>query len=98
MSIELLLAGFIAAHTLLLLCFKLGIRRVLGYDAVVDIFATLLLLWMFQGTYSGMVAGAAGGLVISVELALLKRWLGYETLTYDPEERKFYWVKHHVEK
>lgn len=98
MDIQLFIAGFIAAHTILLLCFKMGIRRVLGYDAVVDILATVLLLWMFQGTYSGMVAGAAGGLIISIELALLKKYLGYEVLTFDPETKTFHWIKHHVER
>lgn len=98
MDIQLFVAGFIAAHTLLIMCFKLGIRKVLGYDAIVDIAATILLLWMFQGTYSGMMAGAFGGLVISIELAILKKWLGYEVLTFDPETKTFHWVKHHVER
>ena len=94
MNIELLIAGFIASHTLLLLCFKLGIRKVLGYDAAVDIVATVMLLWMFEGTYSGMIAASFGGLVISVELWILKRHLGYEILLFDPKERRLRWTRH----
>lgn len=92
MSIELLLAGLIASHTLLLICFKLGIRRVLGYDVVFDIAATLLLLWMFSGTYSGMIAASIGGLVITAELWVLKRYLGYEKLEYVNKELR--WTRH----
>ena len=93
MSLELLLAGFIAAHTLLLLCFKLGIRRVLCFDAAVDIFATLFLIWMFEGTFSGVMAGAAGGLVISLELMALKRWLGYERPVFDVDNKTIFWER-----
>lgn len=95
MDAQLLIAGFIASHTLLLLCFKLGIRKVLGYDAAFDIAATVLLLWMFEGTYSGMIAASFGGLVISVELWILKYYLGYEILLFDPEQRRLVWITHY---
>jgi hypothetical protein len=77
---------------LLFICFKLGIRRVLGYDALFDIFATLLLLWMFEGTYSGMIAASIGGLVITAELWVLKKRLGYERLEYKNGELR--WTHH----
>jgi hypothetical protein len=38
------------------LIFKFGIRRVIAYDIPIDIVVTGLLMYLFAGTYSGMLA------------------------------------------
>ena len=58
------IAGLLSALGLLFLIFKFGIRRVISYDIPVDIAVTLLLMYVFAGTYSGMMAAMVGGLVV----------------------------------
>ena len=62
------LAGLLSALGLLFLIFKFGIRRVISYDIPVDIAVTILLMYVFAGTYSGMMAAMVGGLIVSVTL------------------------------
>jgi len=76
-----LLAGLLTALGMLFLLYKVGFKRVLAYDVVVDIVATLGLMSIFAGTYSGMMAAIVGGLFISVILIVAKRFVSYEKLT-----------------
>ena len=73
-----LLAGFISACAILFLLAKLGMKRVLNYDIIVDIVSTLALIFMFAGTFAGMMAGVIGGAIISIVLFILKKTIGYE--------------------
>ena len=50
-----LLAGFISACAILFLLAKLGMKRVLNYDIIVDVVSTLALIFMFAGTFAGMM-------------------------------------------
>lgn len=72
------LAGTIAAFGLLFLAFKLGWRKVVAYDIFFDILITSVLMTMFAGTYSGMIAAMFGGLLVSVILFALKQFVAYE--------------------
>lgn len=74
------LVGIIAALAMLFLLFKMNIRRLLAYDVIIDIATTAGLAVLFQGTYSGMIAAAVGGVVISIVLFLMKKTMGYERL------------------
>lgn len=78
--IELAMAGVISASAALLVCCKLGMRRVLGYDVLADVSVTVAFVWMFAGTYSGMMAGILGGALFSLALYTLKPLLGCEKL------------------
>jgi hypothetical protein len=75
------LAGLLSALGLLFLIFKFGIRRVISYDIPVDIAVTILLMYVFAGTYSGMMAAMVGGLIVSVTLFIMKRTMVREVLT-----------------
>lgn len=74
------LAGLLSALGLLLLIFKLGIRRIIAYDIVIDIAVTSLLMLSLAGTYSGMIAALTGGLFVSIVLWVLKRTITREEL------------------
>ncbi len=73
-------AGLIAALGLLFLLFKFGVRRIITYDIPIDIAATVLLMILFAGTFSGMMAAMFGGLVISVTLFVMKQTMSREEL------------------
>ena len=74
-------AGLLTALGMLFLLYKVGLKRVLAYDVVVDVVATLGRMSIFAGTYSGMMAAIVGGLFISVALIVAKRFVSYEKLT-----------------
>mgnify|MGYP000207921243 CR=1 len=74
-------AGLLTALGILFLLYKVGFKRVLAYDVIVDIVATLGLMTIFAGTYAGMMAAIVGGLFISVVLIIAKKLFGYEKLT-----------------
>ena len=73
-----LVAGVASASAILFLLAKLNIKRVLCFDILVDISASIALIIMFAGTFAGMMAGILGGAIISIVLFILKRTIGYE--------------------
>lgn len=75
-----ILAGLLSALGLLVLIFKFGIRRVIAYDIPIDIVITGFLMYVFAGTYSGMIAAMIGGLIISITLFIMKRTMRREEL------------------
>ena len=83
MTAAILAAGAVSALAFYVVFLKVGIRRVCGYDVAVDIASTVLLMAMFAGTYTGMIAAVIGGLLLSVLLLATKRVLGYERLVLD---------------
>lgn len=67
-----------AAAGMLLLAFKLGIRRVLWLDIFFDVAITSILMWSLYGTFAGMTVALLAGLMVSVTLLVLKKVLGVE--------------------
>ena len=78
---ELIIAGVVSALAVLVLLFKIGIRKCLYFDVPLDIGVTVFLGIIFSGTYSGMIAAIIGGLIFSIILWGLKNFIGYERLT-----------------
>lgn len=68
------------AATFILLFTYVGFRKVAGYAWLVDIGLFALCLWLFQGTYAGMMTGMISGLVITLFLKSIRRCFGYEKL------------------
>tara|TARA_R100001463_G_scaffold55910_2_gene107737 strand:+ start:70 stop:354 length:285 start_codon:yes stop_codon:yes gene_type:complete len=73
-----LIAGIASACAILFMLAKLNIKRVLCFDVLVDIGASIALIIMFAGTFAGMMAGILGGAIISIVLFILKKTIGYE--------------------
>ena len=90
MTSEFIWAGIVSAIAILFLLLKLDIQKVCGYDVFVDIFATGLLMLIFSGTYSGMMAAIIGGAIISVTLWLTKTTIGFKRLRYT-SDKHFHW-------
>lgn len=87
-----LLVGIASALGLLLLALKLGGRKTIGHDIVVDILITITLMISFYGTFSGMAAAMVGGLVASVVLFIMKKTMKHEKLAIKSKKVKFYKV------
>jgi hypothetical protein len=90
--IELYIAGAITSVAAVALCSKLGMKRVLGHHAEADVVFTIAFVIIFSGTFSGMVAGAFAGLCFSIQLIVLRAFLGYERLQYNRKDG-FIWTK-----
>jgi membrane protein CcdC involved in cytochrome C biogenesis len=71
-------AGLLSAAGMLLLLLKLGPRKVIGLDIYIDVFITMLLMYLFAGTYSGMLAAIVGGLTVTVVLFTTKAFVSHE--------------------
>ncbi len=84
----LIIAAFVLVVALLVTMARFGLRKFLGYSAVVDILFTVLMFALFAGTYSGIVASAFAGLFMTMMLCGLKYAVGYERL-----ERKGFRVR-----
>lgn len=71
---EILLFGLIAAMAYLItLTRAIGWDKVLKHSVKVDIVGTVLLAYLFSGTYSGMMVGIFSGFLIAIFLTACKR-------------------------
>ena len=75
-------AGLLTALGIIFLLYKVGFKHILAYDVIVDILATIGLMYIFAGTYSGMMAAIIGGLFISIVLIIAKHFVNYEKLSW----------------
>jgi len=55
-----------------------GFKRVAGYAVIVDIAVFALCIYLFKGTYAGMMTGIFAGIIISVFLKSIRKTVGYE--------------------
>ncbi len=55
-----------------------GFKRVAGYAWLVDIAIFALCIYLFKGTYAGMMTGIFAGIIISVFLKSIRKTVGYE--------------------
>ena len=71
-----------AAAGILFLIFKFGkVRRILAFDAAIDVAATVVLCIALSGTGDGIMIALVAGTLISITLWILKQILGTENLT-----------------
>lgn len=76
---DMLTQGFIAAVTLIWILSYFNLRRIFNYAMVVDVSCTALLVYMFSGSYAGMMTGVIGGMLISLFLRAGRATVGRET-------------------
>jgi len=76
----LIILGILCALSMMFMIFKIGLRRVVGYQVIADFIITGFLIVVFSGTYSGMVVGLIGGLTVSVILYILSKTIYAERL------------------
>jgi len=73
-------AAFGTAAMFIGLALYFDIRKVAGYAWLVDIAVFTLTLWMFHGTYAGMMTGIWAGLIFTVFMRLIRKCVGYKQL------------------
>lgn len=74
------IAGTLMGVGVLLHFWKMGIKRVLGYDLVFDLFLSIMLTVVFHGTQGGMMLAIIAGITISIVLRVTRWFIGYETI------------------
>lgn len=79
---DMLSQGFIAAVTVIWLLSYFGLRRVFNYAPIVDITMTGLLVFMFSGSYAGMMTGVIAGMILSIFLRVGRKTAGREQLKF----------------
>lgn len=79
---DMLLQGFIAAATVLYLCSYIGFRRVFAHAFILDLLVTGGFIWMFAGSYAGMMTGVIAGLTFSAFMRIGRRLFGIERLRF----------------
>lgn len=93
----LVLSGIVMTMALLVtLCRVLHWRLVLGYATVIDVVATIVLLTLYAGTFSGMFAATVAGLVLAVTLSVGRKLLGYTVLKWNKSLFRPAWNVRHV--
>ena len=71
--LAMILMGALSALAILLVMFRLGIKRFLRWPALTDVLVSVLLAWVFAGTLGGMIAAITGGLIFSVLLFIIQK-------------------------
>ena len=77
-----LVIGLFAGLTLCMHAFKLGVKRILGYDVWMDIILAAGLYEAFAGTAMGVSAAIIGGFTSSVILFTVKQFIGFQRLGF----------------
>lgn len=79
---DMILQGFFAAATVLWLISYVGFRRAFAHAFILDIVVTGGFIWMFAGSYAGMMTGVIGGLMFSAFMRIGRRLMGVERLRF----------------
>jgi len=69
-----IIAGLATAIGLLIIVFKIGVRRVLYWEVPIDIILTLGIPFAFAGTFSGMMTAIFAGIFVSLALRATRLW------------------------
>jgi len=75
---DMLTQGIFTAVMLLWLLSYFPWRRVFAFAGVLDICITLGMMWMFRGSYAGMMTGVFAGVIVSATLKFGGRLFGTE--------------------
>ena len=79
---DMLLQGMIAAATVLYLCSYIGFRRIFAYAFFLDLAVTGGFVYMFAGSYAGMMTGVIAGLMFSAVMRIGRWFVGVERLRF----------------
>ena len=73
--------GILMAFTILIVMCRLGLRKFMGYPAILDATVVFLLGFLLHGTFGGITAAISGGLFFSLMITVIRRFYGYSRLT-----------------
>ena len=73
---DMIIQGLIAAATVLYLFSYTDVRKVFNYAFIIDIIVTGGFIYMFAGSYAGMMTGVIAGLIVSGCLRIGRATMG----------------------
>lgn len=76
---DMIIQGLIAAATVLYLFSYFDVRKVLNYAFIIDIVVTGGFIYMFAGSYAGMMTGVIAGLIVSGVLRIARTLMGVKS-------------------
>jgi membrane protein CcdC involved in cytochrome C biogenesis len=76
--ISLLFMGFLTAVALLVICYRIGIKKIVGYPVFADLGASIMFCLLLAGTLTGMTIAIIAGLCFSFAIWCIRRLTGYE--------------------
>jgi len=79
--VDMIMQGFFAAATVLWLISYVGFRRAFAHAFILDVIVTSGMIYMFAGSYAGMMTGVIAGLMFSAFMRIGRRIMGIERLT-----------------
>ncbi len=68
------------AITFILLFTYFGIKKIAGYAWLIDVALFALFLYLFKGTYAGMMTGILAGLIVTIFLKAVRRTVGSQQI------------------
>ena len=77
---DMITQGFIAAATVIWLLSYIGFRRVFAYAFLADLVITAGMVYMFAGSYAGMMTGVIAGITVSAFLRIGRSVAGVERI------------------
>lgn len=69
--------GILSAFTILIVLYRLGLRKFMGYPAILDAAVVFLLAFLLHGTFGGITAAITGGLFFSLAITVIRKYYGY---------------------
>lgn len=91
------LSGIIITCAMLVtLCRVVHWRLVLGYATIIDVLATIGLLTLYAGTFSGMFSATIAGLILAVSLSIGRKLFGYTTIRWNRSFTRPEWEAVHT--
>ena len=75
-----MVAGFMIVLTMIMMMARTDLLKWLGYANIVDVFFTIIMIWLFHDTFSGVVSASFAGVFMSGLLWALRGSMGCKKL------------------
>ena len=69
--------GLLTAIAFIIIMWKINLDFFARFHWQSDVIISITLMWLFSGTFAGMVVAVAAGIFISIFLYLSRKYLGY---------------------
>lgn len=74
------IVGILSSLTILIVMWRIDLKKFMGYPAVLDATVTLALIAALHGTLGGISAGIVGGMFFSLMITVIRACYGYDRL------------------
>ena len=88
-----IIAGAVTALGILVILYKIGLRRVLYWEIPIDVTLTIGIPLLMAGTYSGMMTAVFAGIFVTIGLRVLRTWFRVDDPDLFAVMRDKGWIK-----